>query len=33
MPNNRFMIRTDPTLSTTFDPADKELYDLWVPKA
>ena len=25
-------IRSDPSLLTCFDPADKELYDLWVPK-
>ncbi|ESK96061.1 hypothetical protein Moror_7406 [Moniliophthora roreri MCA 2997] len=26
------VIRSDPSLLTSFDPADKELYDLWVPK-
>ncbi|KDQ20673.1 hypothetical protein BOTBODRAFT_61773 [Botryobasidium botryosum FD-172 SS1] len=26
------VIRSDPTLQTCFDPADKELYDLWAPK-
>ncbi|KAH7914179.1 hypothetical protein BJ138DRAFT_447815 [Hygrophoropsis aurantiaca] len=25
-------IRSDPALVTSFDPTDKELYDLWVPK-
>jgi hypothetical protein len=24
-------IRVDPALATCFDPADKELYDLWAP--
>ncbi|KZT20358.1 hypothetical protein NEOLEDRAFT_1140809 [Neolentinus lepideus HHB14362 ss-1] len=28
----RIVIRTDPTSATCFDPADKELYDLWAPK-
>ncbi|TFK55934.1 hypothetical protein OE88DRAFT_1731571 [Heliocybe sulcata] len=28
----RIGIRSDPTLVTCFDPADKELYDLWAPK-
>ncbi|CAL1700727.1 unnamed protein product [Somion occarium] len=31
-PARRIMIRADPTLVTCFDPADKELYDLWAPK-
>ncbi|GJE84224.1 hypothetical protein PsYK624_003000 [Phanerochaete sordida] len=26
------IIRADPALVTCFDPADKELYDLWAPK-
>ena len=26
------VIRSDPTMTTCFDPADKELYDLWAPK-
>jgi hypothetical protein len=25
------VIRADPTMTTCFDPADKELYDLWAP--
>ncbi|KAJ3789110.1 hypothetical protein GGU11DRAFT_764347 [Lentinula aff. detonsa] len=25
-------IRADPSMLTCFDPADKELYDLWAPK-
>ncbi|PPR07049.1 hypothetical protein CVT26_005250 [Gymnopilus dilepis] len=28
----RILIRSDPTMLTCFDPADKELYDLWAPK-
>ncbi|EPQ59430.1 hypothetical protein GLOTRDRAFT_91027 [Gloeophyllum trabeum ATCC 11539] len=28
----RTVIRSDPTMITTFDPADRELYDLWAPK-
>ncbi|KAH8113277.1 hypothetical protein DFH11DRAFT_330429 [Phellopilus nigrolimitatus] len=31
-PKKRVIIRVDPTLVTCFDPADKELYDLWAPK-
>ncbi|THH08653.1 hypothetical protein EW145_g2563 [Phellinidium pouzarii] len=31
-PTKRVIIRADPTLVTCFDPADKELYDLWAPK-
>lgn len=31
-PARRPLLRTDPTLLTCFDPADKELYDLWAPK-
>ncbi|KAK7060586.1 hypothetical protein VNI00_001352 [Paramarasmius palmivorus] len=27
------VIRSDPSLLTCFDPADKELYDLWAPKS
>ncbi|KAJ3722866.1 hypothetical protein FB446DRAFT_782946 [Lentinula raphanica] len=26
------IIRSDPSILTCFDPADKELYDLWAPK-
>ncbi|KAI6152104.1 hypothetical protein BKA82DRAFT_4107173 [Pisolithus tinctorius] len=29
----RTVIRTDTTLLTSFDPADKQLYDLWAPKS
>ncbi|KAH9853491.1 hypothetical protein C2E23DRAFT_728155 [Lenzites betulinus] len=28
----KVVIRADPALVTCFDPADKELYDLWAPK-
>ncbi|OSD04232.1 hypothetical protein PYCCODRAFT_1466202 [Trametes coccinea BRFM310] len=28
----KVMIRADPAMVTCFDPADKELYDLWAPK-
>ncbi|TFK23254.1 hypothetical protein FA15DRAFT_705614 [Coprinopsis marcescibilis] len=28
----QFDIRADASLMTCFDPADKELYDLWAPK-
>ncbi|KIK68081.1 hypothetical protein GYMLUDRAFT_69084 [Collybiopsis luxurians FD-317 M1] len=32
-PNSRKpVIRADPSMLTCFDPADRELYDLWVPK-
>ncbi|KIM90863.1 hypothetical protein PILCRDRAFT_811353 [Piloderma croceum F 1598] len=31
-PGRKVAIRSDPSLVTCFDPADKELYDLWVPK-
>ncbi|KAI5124905.1 hypothetical protein M0805_007333 [Coniferiporia weirii] len=31
-PTKRTIIRVDPTLVSCLDPADKELYDLWVPK-
>ncbi|KAG7096891.1 hypothetical protein E1B28_004297 [Marasmius oreades] len=27
------VIRSDPSIITSFDPADKELYDLWAPKS
>ena len=30
-PSKKFLIRSDPNLVTCFDPADKELYDVWVP--
>ncbi|QRV73169.1 hypothetical protein RhiJN_01183 [Ceratobasidium sp. AG-Ba] len=29
----KITIRSDPALFTCFDPRDKELYDLWAPKA
>ena len=29
----KIAIRVDHSIATCFDPADKELYDLWVPKA
>ncbi|KAG9080846.1 hypothetical protein FRC06_006078 [Ceratobasidium sp. 370] len=29
----KITIRSDPALFTCFDPKDKELYDLWAPKA
>ncbi|EPT03772.1 hypothetical protein FOMPIDRAFT_1115491, partial [Fomitopsis schrenkii] len=32
LPRGKVTIRTDPALVTCFDPADKELYDLWAPK-
>ena len=32
-PGRKVTIRVDPALFTCFDPADKELYDLWAPKA
>ncbi|KAF5363818.1 hypothetical protein D9756_000434 [Leucocoprinus leucothites] len=31
-PQRQLYVRADPTLLTCFDPADKELYDLWAPK-
>ncbi|KAI0832398.1 hypothetical protein BC628DRAFT_1309269 [Trametes gibbosa] len=31
-PARKVVIRSDPSLVTCFDPADKELYDLWAPK-
>ncbi|KAF9268032.1 hypothetical protein L218DRAFT_954424 [Marasmius fiardii PR-910] len=27
------VVRSDPSLITCFDPADKELYDLWAPQS
>lgn len=30
---HKLVIRGDPSLLTCFDPADKELYDLWAPKS
>jgi hypothetical protein len=29
----KITIRSDPTLLTCFDPADKQLHDLWVPRS
>ncbi|KAI0068734.1 hypothetical protein BV25DRAFT_30487 [Artomyces pyxidatus] len=29
MPGQRLIIRADPAMTSCFDPADKELYDLW----
>ncbi|KAH9999877.1 hypothetical protein BJV77DRAFT_1064041 [Russula vinacea] len=29
----KIVIRVDHSIATCFDPADKELYDLWAPKA
>ncbi|KAI0349417.1 hypothetical protein OH77DRAFT_1594236 [Trametes cingulata] len=31
-PSRKVVIRADPALVTCFDPADRELYDLWAPK-
>ncbi|KAF8076466.1 hypothetical protein FPV67DRAFT_1664728 [Lyophyllum atratum] len=31
-PKGHIVARSDPSLLTCFDPQDKELYDLWVPK-
>ncbi|KAF9226527.1 hypothetical protein BS17DRAFT_488813 [Gyrodon lividus] len=30
--SRKITIRSDPALLTCFDPADKQLYDLWVPR-
>ncbi|KAI0774254.1 hypothetical protein C8Q74DRAFT_1368752 [Fomes fomentarius] len=32
-PARKVTIRADPAILTCFDPSDKELYDLWVPKS
>ena len=32
LPRGKVTIRTDPAIVTCFDPADRELYDLWAPK-
>ncbi|ETW83964.1 hypothetical protein HETIRDRAFT_146686 [Heterobasidion irregulare TC 32-1] len=32
-PTHKLTIRADPTMVTCFDPADKELYNLWVPRS
>ncbi|KAK7061777.1 hypothetical protein R3P38DRAFT_675344 [Favolaschia claudopus] len=31
-PARRTLVRSDPSILTAFDPADRELYDLWAPK-
>lgn len=31
-PARKVVVRSDPSLLTCFDPADKELYDLWMPR-
>ncbi|KAI0771607.1 hypothetical protein BD413DRAFT_58375 [Trametes elegans] len=31
-PARKVTIRADPAMVTCFDPADRELYDLWAPK-
>ncbi|KAJ7754254.1 hypothetical protein DFH07DRAFT_823436 [Mycena maculata] len=31
-PSRKTLMRSDPSILTTFDPADRELYDLWAPK-
>ncbi|KAM6489197.1 hypothetical protein JOM56_015367 [Amanita muscaria] len=31
-PARRPLLQTDPAFQTCFNPADKELYDLWAPK-
>ncbi|KAI0347270.1 hypothetical protein BDW22DRAFT_1425325 [Trametopsis cervina] len=31
-PVRKVVIRADSSITTSFDPADKELYDLWAPK-
>ncbi|KIO32772.1 hypothetical protein M407DRAFT_241251 [Tulasnella calospora MUT 4182] len=33
MPRRTVTIKSDPLKFTSFDPSDKELYDLWAPKA
>ncbi|KAI0750700.1 hypothetical protein C8Q80DRAFT_525175 [Daedaleopsis nitida] len=32
-PARKVTIRADPAILTCFDPADRELYDLWAPKS
>ncbi|RPD67183.1 hypothetical protein L226DRAFT_608419 [Lentinus tigrinus ALCF2SS1-7] len=32
-PARKIIIRADPAILTCFDPADKELYDLWAPRS
>ncbi|CAA7259819.1 unnamed protein product [Cyclocybe aegerita] len=31
VPTRALVVRADPSMLTCFDPADKELYDLWAP--
>ncbi|KAJ7908303.1 hypothetical protein B0H13DRAFT_2331550 [Mycena leptocephala] len=31
-PATKTLVRSDPSILTAFDPADRELYDLWAPK-
>ncbi|KAJ7904575.1 hypothetical protein B0H14DRAFT_2663488 [Mycena olivaceomarginata] len=31
-PAQKTLVRSDPSILTAFDPADRELYDLWAPK-
>ncbi|KAJ7228628.1 hypothetical protein GGX14DRAFT_347009, partial [Mycena pura] len=31
-PVKKTIVRSDPSILTAFDPADRELYDLWAPK-
>ncbi|KAI0699459.1 hypothetical protein BC835DRAFT_1412643 [Cytidiella melzeri] len=31
-PVRKLVVRSDPSIVTCFDPADKELYELWAPK-
>ncbi|KAJ7129603.1 hypothetical protein C8R44DRAFT_777204 [Mycena epipterygia] len=30
--SRKTLLRSDPSILTAFDPADRELYDLWAPK-
>ncbi|KAJ7498862.1 hypothetical protein FB451DRAFT_1384636 [Mycena latifolia] len=31
-PSKKNLVRSDPSILTAFDPADRELYELWAPK-
>ncbi|KAJ7095444.1 hypothetical protein B0H15DRAFT_829576 [Mycena belliarum] len=31
-PSKKNIVRSDPSIFTAFDPADRELYELWAPK-
>ncbi|KAJ7665554.1 hypothetical protein B0H17DRAFT_1336545 [Mycena rosella] len=31
-PSRKNIVRSDPSILTAFDPADRELYELWAPK-